>query len=167
MEHLQVGKWLNWNIIIWQEKYWQVLEYADKPDYAMILGIFERTMKRRGVRESDPLDWEKAGSDSTQSEGLGTAIKNSVPQNNKVIVPDNAENATVDNQENVEPDNMKEVSLIPTCFLTLDILHCKVQIEGEDGGTGAEETKSQGFPDSRGDGNSEHNRGQEQSCDWQ
>lgn len=98
-----------------------MLEYADKPDYAMILGIFERTMKRRGVRESDPLDWEKAGSDSTQSEGLGTAIKNSVPQNNKVIVPDNAENATVDNQENVEPDNMKEVSLIPTCFLTLDI----------------------------------------------
>ena len=98
-----------------------MLEYADKPDYAMILGIFERTMKRRGVRESDPLDWEKAGSDSTQSEGLGTAIKNSVPQNNKVIVPDNAENATVDNQENVEPDNMKEVSLIPTCILTLDI----------------------------------------------
>ena len=47
---------------------WQVLEYADKPDYAMISGIFERTMKRRGVRDSDPLDWEKAGSDSTQSE---------------------------------------------------------------------------------------------------
>ena len=54
----------------------QVLEYADKPDYgqfslvstcsyviilfpAMISGIFERTMKRRGVRESDPFDWEK------------------------------------------------------------------------------------------------------------
>ena len=47
---------------------WQVLEYADKPDYAMISGIFERTMKRRGVRETDPFDWEKAGSDSTQSE---------------------------------------------------------------------------------------------------
>ena len=46
----------------------KVLEYADKPDYAMISGIFERTMKRRGVRESDPFDWEKAGSDSTQSE---------------------------------------------------------------------------------------------------
>ena len=89
-----------------------MLEYADKPDYAMILGIFERTMKRRGVRESGPLDWEKAGSDS-QSEGLGTALKNSAPQNNKVIAPDNAENATVDNQENVEPDNMKEVRLMP------------------------------------------------------
>ena len=42
------------------------------------------------MRESDPLDWEKAGSDSTQSEGLGTgtgtALKNTVPQNNKVII---------------------------------------------------------------------------------
>ena len=89
----------------------QVLEYADKPDYAMISGIFERTMKRRGVRESDPFDWEKAGSDSTQSEGLGTAVKSSAPQTNKVIITDNVEQqATVDNQENVEPDNMKEVS---------------------------------------------------------
>ena len=36
----------------------------------MIAGIFERTMKRRGVRESDPFDWEKAGSDSnTVSDG--------------------------------------------------------------------------------------------------
>ena len=95
----------------------QVLEYADKPDYAMISGIFERTMKRRGVRESDPLDWEKAGSDSTQSEGLGTgtgnALKNTAPtQNNKVIIATettNLENATVDNQENLEPDNRKEV----------------------------------------------------------
>ena len=89
----------------------KVLEYADKPDYAMISGIFERTMKRRGVRESDPFDWEKAGSDSTQSEGLGTAVKSSAPQTNKVIITDNVEQqATVDNQENVEPDNMKEVS---------------------------------------------------------
>lgn len=120
------------------------MEYADKPDYAMILGIFERTMKRRGVRESDPLDWEKAGSDSTQSEGLGTALKNSAPQNNKVIAPDNAENATVDNQENVEPDNMKEVSLITVIIVTLIIklMYCKVQIKGEDGRTRAEEKES-------------------------
>ena len=87
----------------------QVLEYADKPDYAMISGIFERTMKRRGVRESDPFDWEKAGSDSTQSEGLGTAVKSTAPQTNKVIITDNVEQqATVDNQENVEPDNRKD-----------------------------------------------------------
>ena len=68
-------------------------------------------MKRRGVRESDPFDWEKAGSDSTQSEGLGTAVKSTAPQTNKVIITDNVEQqVAVDNQENVEPDNMKEVS---------------------------------------------------------
>lgn len=37
----------------------QTLEYADKPDYTMLIGIFERCMKRRGVQESDPYDWEK------------------------------------------------------------------------------------------------------------
>lgn len=26
----------------------------------MLTGIFERCMKRRGVKESDPFDWEKA-----------------------------------------------------------------------------------------------------------
>ena len=98
-----------------------MLEYADKPDYAMISGIFERTMKRRGVRDSDPLDWEKAGSDSTQSEGLGTAVKTSAPQTSKVIITDNVEHqhATVDNQENVEPDNMKEVRRDNDTLLTL------------------------------------------------
>ena len=98
-----------------------MLEYADKPDYAMISGIFERTMKRRGVRETDPFDWEKAGSDSTQSEGLGTAVKTSAPQTSKVIITDNVEHqhATVDNQENVEPDNMKEVRGDNDTLLTL------------------------------------------------
>jgi tau tubulin kinase len=67
----------------------QVLEYADKPDYAMISGIFERTMKRRGVRESDPFDWEKAGSDSTASEGIGSGnppLVKTPPQPNKVRI---------------------------------------------------------------------------------
>ena len=116
----------------------QVLEYADKPDYAMISGIFERTMKRRGVRESDPLDWEKAGSDSTQSEGLGTgtgnALKNTAPtQNNKVIIAtDNVENATVDNQENLEPDNRKEVKVKYFQFYGSMLINFKVTLKGED-----------------------------------
>ncbi|XP_067628087.1 tau-tubulin kinase homolog Asator [Eurosta solidaginis] len=37
----------------------QTLTYADRPDYAMLIGLFERCMKRRGVKESDPYDWEK------------------------------------------------------------------------------------------------------------
>lgn len=37
----------------------QSLNYADKPDYAMLVTLFERCMKRRGVKETDPFDWEK------------------------------------------------------------------------------------------------------------
>ena len=34
----------------------QGLEYADKPDYAMLLGLIERTMKRRGVRDTGAIN---------------------------------------------------------------------------------------------------------------
>ncbi|XP_004518934.2 tau-tubulin kinase homolog Asator isoform X3 [Ceratitis capitata] len=37
----------------------QSLTYSDRPDYAMLIGLFERCMKRRGVKDSDPYDWEK------------------------------------------------------------------------------------------------------------
>lgn len=37
----------------------QSLSYADKPDYAMLASIFERCMKRRAIKETDPYDWEK------------------------------------------------------------------------------------------------------------
>ncbi|KAH8315883.1 hypothetical protein KR074_003053, partial [Drosophila pseudoananassae] len=37
----------------------QSLTYAERPDYTMLIGLFERCMKRRGVKESDPYDWEK------------------------------------------------------------------------------------------------------------
>lgn len=41
------------------------LEYADRPDYNMLSGIFERCMKRRGVKDSDPYDWEKPYNDNS------------------------------------------------------------------------------------------------------
>lgn len=37
----------------------QSLTYSDKPDYAMLKSLFERCMKRRGIKETDPFDWEK------------------------------------------------------------------------------------------------------------
>lgn len=37
----------------------QQLEYADTPDYAMLTSLLERCCKRRGIRDSDPYDWEK------------------------------------------------------------------------------------------------------------
>lgn len=43
------------------------LDYYEKPDYASLLSIFEHCMKRRGVKESDPFDWEKTYTDSSQA----------------------------------------------------------------------------------------------------
>lgn len=50
----------------------QSLSYADKPDYAMLASLFERCMKRRGVKDSDPFDWEK-----TESGAVNTGQTNS------------------------------------------------------------------------------------------
>ncbi|XP_055680716.1 tau-tubulin kinase homolog Asator-like isoform X2 [Lutzomyia longipalpis] len=55
----------------------QSLMYADKPDYTMLAGLFERCMKRRGVKESDPYDWEK-----TDSGTSGTVISTNSLQSN-------------------------------------------------------------------------------------
>ncbi|CAH0601972.1 unnamed protein product [Chrysodeixis includens] len=37
----------------------QALEYADAPDYNMLHALLERCCKRRGIRDTDPYDWEK------------------------------------------------------------------------------------------------------------
>ncbi|KAI5637038.1 protein kinase domain-containing protein [Phthorimaea operculella] len=37
----------------------QTLEYADTPDYNMLASLLERCCKRRGIKDSDPYDWEK------------------------------------------------------------------------------------------------------------
>ena len=78
----------------------QSLEYADKPDYSMLFGLFERTMKRRGVRDSDPFDWEKAVTDNLGLSGIAT------PTANNKVEPD-----VDNNQENLEPDNRKELRI--------------------------------------------------------
>ena len=109
----------------------QSLEYADKPDYAMLLGLFERTMKRRGVRDTDPFDWEKTTTDSStnnqsssQQGGVGGVnhpkTADPVLPNTRVppvgvgltnIQTENLDENQVDNQENLEPDNRKELRI--------------------------------------------------------
>ncbi|XP_030566644.1 tau-tubulin kinase homolog Asator isoform X2 [Drosophila novamexicana] len=54
----------------------QSLTYADRPDYAMLIGLFERCMKRRGVKEADPYDWEKV---DTATVGNINASTNATP----------------------------------------------------------------------------------------
>ncbi|KAG8192276.1 hypothetical protein JTE90_002102 [Oedothorax gibbosus] len=41
------------------------LDYHIRPDYSMLQGLFERCMRRRGIRDCDPYDWEKHYSDSS------------------------------------------------------------------------------------------------------
>ncbi|XP_016967319.1 tau-tubulin kinase homolog Asator isoform X1 [Drosophila biarmipes] len=61
----------------------QSLTYADRPDYAMLIGLFERCMKRRGVKESDPYDWEKV--DSATIGNISTSGNPPVPVKNDYI----------------------------------------------------------------------------------
>lgn len=40
----------------------------------MLASLFERCMKRRGVKEGDPYDWEKATTSDSQSVGGPAAV---------------------------------------------------------------------------------------------
>lgn len=102
------------------------MEYADKPDYGMLAGLFERCMKRRGVKSNDPYDWERP---LIANEGLSTT--RSLPT---VTVPPALTTATTinqppitnvdtNNQENVEPDNRKELDVknIKILYISLSL----------------------------------------------
>ncbi|KAK9876223.1 hypothetical protein WA026_012525 [Henosepilachna vigintioctopunctata] len=81
------------------------LEYADKPDYPMLISIFERCMKRRGVKESDPFDWERTSTSETitpQNTQTTTAV---APTSNIKHTIHSVDN----NQENIEPTDNKEI----------------------------------------------------------
>lgn len=86
------------------------MEYGDKPDYSMLTGIFERCMKRRGVKESDPFDWEKPI--ETSQPAVSVITNNTTPVISKPVTctsygADNNQLLTsmVDNEE--QPDNRK------------------------------------------------------------
>ncbi|XP_072381782.1 tau-tubulin kinase homolog Asator isoform X2 [Diabrotica undecimpunctata] len=91
----------------------QSLEYADKPDYQMLISLFERCMKRRGVKETDPYDWEKSQTDNqvvTQQPVTGTTTQQATAP---TTVPRHTRHTptTDNNQENIEPTDNKEAQL--------------------------------------------------------
>ncbi|XP_065343410.1 tau-tubulin kinase homolog Asator isoform X3 [Cloeon dipterum] len=98
----------------------QSLEYAEKPDYAMLIGLFERCMKRRGVKESDPYDWEKVTTENlaplstttSPSPALISRPTTGMLPASRITdnhVEDNMITSLDNNQENIEPDNRKEL----------------------------------------------------------
>lgn len=92
----------------------QGLEYNDKPDYAMLAGLLERCMKRRGVKESDPYDWEKPATAAPVSANLtnNTASPAALAlQPNITNATDNHTTHLDNDQENIEPDNRKEIDV--------------------------------------------------------
>ncbi|KAK0167601.1 hypothetical protein PV327_004976 [Microctonus hyperodae] len=93
----------------------QSLQYADKPDYPMLAGLFERCMKRRGVKLNDPYDWERPlianeGLPTTRSLPTVTAPP-ALTTATTINQPPTTPNVDTNNQENVEPDNRKEANM--------------------------------------------------------
>lgn len=63
-------------------------------------------MKRRGVKDTDPYDWEKApaGDNSAVTPPTQAATPSTLPRHVKHVTTDN-------NQENIEPTDNKEVCI--------------------------------------------------------
>ena len=81
----------------------------------MLIGLFERCMRRRGVKENDPYDWEKkilsvdtndSNAQTTNSPALITRPATRITDN---LLDDNLICTFDNNQENIEPDNRKEL----------------------------------------------------------
>ncbi|XP_067223894.1 tau-tubulin kinase 1 [Chanodichthys erythropterus] len=41
------------------------LDYYTKPDYELLMSVFENSMKERVITENEPYDWEKSGTDTS------------------------------------------------------------------------------------------------------
>lgn len=100
------------------------MQYADKPDYAMLAGLFERCMKRRGVKLNDPYDWERPsvpneGLPTTRSLPTVTAPPALTTAATTINHPPTTPNVDTNNQENVEPDNRKEVFIYSITFIPI------------------------------------------------
>ena len=81
----------------------------------MLIGLFERCMKRRGVREMDPYDWEKISSGPLP--GLTSLPTATSPAMAPIITATENHTTNLDNdQENIEPDTRKETEV---CLISL------------------------------------------------
>ncbi|XP_057259872.1 tau-tubulin kinase 2 isoform X1 [Pezoporus wallicus] len=59
------------------------LDYFTKPDYQLLMSVFDNSMKTFGVIESDPFDWEKNGTDGS----LTTTTTSTTPQLHTRLTP--------------------------------------------------------------------------------
>ncbi|NXI40162.1 TTBK2 kinase, partial [Galbula dea] len=59
------------------------LDYFTKPDYQLLMSVFDNSMKMFGVIESDPFDWEKSGTDGS----LTVTTTSTTPQLHTRLTP--------------------------------------------------------------------------------
>ncbi|XP_061467264.1 tau-tubulin kinase 2 isoform X2 [Rhineura floridana] len=59
------------------------LDYFTKPDYQLLMSVFDNSMKTSGVTESDLFDWEKSGADGS----LTTTTTSTTPQLHTRLTP--------------------------------------------------------------------------------
>ncbi|XP_063803727.1 tau-tubulin kinase 2 isoform X2 [Pseudophryne corroboree] len=59
------------------------LDYLTKPDYPLLISVFDNSMKTYGVVDSDPFDWEKSGMDGS----LTTTTTSTTPQLHTRLTP--------------------------------------------------------------------------------
>ncbi|NXN30721.1 TTBK2 kinase, partial [Nycticryphes semicollaris] len=59
------------------------LDYFTKPDYQLLMSVFDNSMKMFGVIDSDPFDWEKSGTDGS----LTTTTTSTTPQLHTRLTP--------------------------------------------------------------------------------
>ncbi|XP_017062735.1 tau-tubulin kinase homolog Asator isoform X3 [Drosophila eugracilis] len=106
----------------------QSLTYADRPDYAMLIGLFERCMKRRGVKESDPYDWEKA--DSTAIGNISTTTGNPLMPVKNEYMHGNTTQMTVAASNASGTDYVRKRVDIETAHITAtEPLHIKEKVD--------------------------------------
>lgn len=89
----------------------------------MLTSLFERCMKRRGVKECDHFDWEKTSETVQPPVTVSVITNNTTPVisrptctsygadiNNQLIT------STVDNGQEEEPDNKKTTPEVNICY---------------------------------------------------
>ncbi|KAG9268272.1 tau-tubulin kinase 1 [Astyanax mexicanus] len=61
------------------------LDYYTKPDYLLLMSVFENSMKEREITENEPFDWEKAGTDSLSSNSTATPPQQNTRQTAAIV----------------------------------------------------------------------------------
>ncbi|KAI1896961.1 hypothetical protein AGOR_G00100290 [Albula goreensis] len=56
------------------------LDYYTKPDYQLLMSVFEDCMKERIITENEPYDWEKGGGDTLLSTSASTPAQHNTRQ---------------------------------------------------------------------------------------